>query len=80
MDTNTITALVSSVGFPIVACIGVAWYVVKMQAQNNQAIQTMQDNTNKAIDKMADALNNNTIIITKLAERLDSQNKEVKPQ
>ena len=60
MDVATITQVIGSLGFPIAACIGVSWYVVKMQKQNNDTIS-----------KMSDALNNNTIALTKLAEKID---------
>jgi hypothetical protein len=61
MDAKALTQLVGSVGFPIVACIGIGWYFVKVQQQNNETIS-----------KMSDALNNNTIALTKLAEKIDN--------
>jgi len=53
MDANTVTQIVGSLGFPIAACIGLFWYLVKVQTQNTEA------------------LNNNTLAITKLVEKLD---------
>lgn len=61
MDATAATTLVGSLGFPIAACIGIGWYFVKVQTQNNDTIA-----------KLSDALNNNTIALTKLAERIDS--------
>lgn len=60
MDVTTATQIIGSLGFPIAACIGISWYVVKIQKQNNDTIS-----------KMSDALNNNTIALTKLAEKID---------
>jgi uridine phosphorylase len=60
MDGSTITTMIGSLGFPIVACIGIAWQYTKQQAQNNDTLQ-----------KMSEALNNNTLAITKLTERMD---------
>jgi exo-beta-1,3-glucanase (GH17 family) len=61
MDVATITQVIGSLGFPIVACAAVGWYVVKIQKQNNDTIT-----------KMSEAINNNTIALTKLAEKIDS--------
>ena len=58
MDVNTITSIISSVGFPIAACVGLFWYMTK---QNEEL--------KKAID-------NNTLILTKLCERLGNRDGE----
>lgn len=63
MDANVIITLVSSVGFPIVACIGCGWYINKKDTQHKEEV-----------DKFADALNNNTIVIQKLVDKLDNLN------
>lgn len=63
MDANVIITLVSSVGFPIVACIGCGWYINKKDTQHKEEV-----------DKFADALNNNTLVIQKLVDKLDNLN------
>jgi hypothetical protein len=65
MDITMISQVVGSLGFPIFACIAVAVNFVKQQEQNNQTIS-----------KLSDALNNNTIALTKLSEKIDNE-KEV---
>ena len=53
-SSGLITAI-STVGFPIVMCGALFWYIqVK-------------------VDKMTEALNANTLVITKLLERLDKE-------
>lgn len=53
-STSSLITAISTVGFPIVMCGALFWYIqVK-------------------IDKMTEALNANTLVITKLLERLDS--------
>lgn len=61
MDVNTIITLISSVGFPIVACIGCGWYINKKDSQHKEES-----------DKFAEALNNNTLVIQKLVDKLDN--------
>jgi flagellar biogenesis protein FliO len=59
---EAITQVIGSLGFPIAACVGLGWYLVKIQQQNNQTIS-----------KLSEALNNNTIALTKLVEKIDSE-------
>ena len=64
MDANTIIALVGSLGFPIVACIGMGFF-----------IRELMNNHKEEVTKMTEAINNNTVVITKLVERLDKDEK-----
>ena len=67
MDYNTIISLVSGLGFPIVACFGCAWYINK------------QSDSHKAeIDKITTALNNNTLALTRLIDKLGGEDIESK--
>lgn len=64
MDANTIIALVGSLGFPIVACIGMGFF-----------IRELMNNHKEEVTKMTEAINNNTVVITKLVERFDKDEK-----
>lgn len=59
MDANTIVTIVSGLGFPIVACFGCAWYINKQS-----------DSHKEEIDKITEALNNNTLALTRLIDKL----------
>lgn len=59
MDANTIMQLVSTLGFPIVCCGVLFWMVNKSNSQHKEEM-----------DKLSEALNNNTIAMTKLYEKL----------
>ena len=60
MDFSTISGLISSVGFPIAACIYMAY------ANNKSEERYRQD-----IDKMRETVDNNTRIMIKVCEKLD---------
>lgn len=65
--------LISSVGFPIVACLGMGWYV-KYQTDNyRQEVKDMQKEHKEEIGKITEALNNNTQAVTKLCDKLDKE-------
>lgn len=62
MDANTIIQLVGSLGFPIVMCGALFWRMVKSDEQHKEEM-----------DKLSVALNNNTIAITNLSDKLDKE-------
>ena len=59
---NETISAISTVGFPIVACCCMGIYFYKMQIANNETIE-----------KLRDTLNNNTIVLTKLYEKLNNK-------
>lgn len=56
MDYQSIAGLISSVGFPIAACCAIFWQMNKQTEQHKQEM-----------DKMTDALTNNTAAIVELS-------------
>lgn len=65
MDLNNITQIIGSLGFPIVACIA-------MFMQMNKQVE----NHKTEMDRITEALNNNTVALTKLAERIGIENED----
>lgn len=62
MDVNTLIQLVGSLGFPIVCCGALFWKMVKTDEQHKEEM-----------DKVTEALNNNTIALTKLSDKLGGE-------
>lgn len=60
MDANTIIQLVGSLGFPIVMCGALFWRMVKSDEQHKAEM-----------DKLSEALNNNTVALTKLSDNFN---------
>lgn len=60
MTLQEIVNAISTVGFPIAACI----YLVYNQREMNKA-------TNETIDKLRDTIENNTKVVTRLEAKLD---------
>lgn len=77
MDVQTILTIISTVGFPIACCIALAWYVAReTKLQREETLQLNQQHTNEMLafkDEIKEALNNNTLALTKLCERLDKE-------
>lgn len=60
MDMNAVTTAISTLGFPIVMCGAMFWYMIK------------EKDAHKAeMDSVTEALNNNTLILQKICDRLD---------
>lgn len=62
MDVNTLIQLVSSLGFPIVCCGALFWKMVKTDEQHKEQM-----------DKITEAINNNSIALTKLSDKLGGE-------
>lgn len=73
MDVNAITTLIGSFGFPIVACIGMAWYVKYQTDQNKKEVENMRREHKEEVQKMTEAINNNTVAMQKLVDKIELQ-------
>ena len=60
MDISTIAQLISTIGFPIAMCIYLLIY-----------IKSFDEKYCEKLDSMAKAIENNTLVITKLMSALD---------
>lgn len=74
---DNMVQLVSSLGFPIVACISMALYVKEQAKNNREDTKQLNEQHTKEMnafkDEIKEALNNNTIALTKLCERLERE-------
>lgn len=73
MDLNTIATLISAVGFPIVACIAMGWFFTRIIENYRNDIKEIQAIHKEEITSMTTAINNNTLVIQKLVDRMDDQ-------
>ena len=65
---NEILTAVSTVGFPIVACLGLGWFVKYQTDQNNAEVAEMRKEHLDEISKVTEALNNNTLARQRLTD------------
>lgn len=73
MDITTIVSLIGSLGFPIVACGAMAWYVKYQMDINNQQIKAITEEHKSEMIEVTTALNNNTLALQKLCDKLDKE-------
>lgn len=68
---NDLVQIISAVGFPIVAALGCAYFVKWQYEQNQKQIEEMRKEHKEEVQKMTDALNNNTLALQKLVDKFD---------
>lgn len=74
---NEIATLVSTIGFPIVACIGVAWFIREDRKAEREENSKREERYLNTIDKFGDTLekvNNTMISMDKRLEMLEKGN------
>lgn len=69
MDVNAFTTLISTVGFPIACVIAMGFYFVW---ERKQRIEESKSRDN-VIKELSTTVNNNTIALEKLIERLGAK-------
>ena len=82
MDYNIITQLVSSLGFPIIVCGVMAYYILVKDKQYLELINQYQEDIanrdtryQEKLDSMTSALNANTKVIAELSATLVAMEK-----
>lgn len=68
---NEIVTVISSLGFPIVACIALGWFCKYMIDNNNKNIEKMFSMYDKSNEENRDAIKNMTEAVNKLVDKLD---------
>jgi len=73
MNVNDIVTIITTVGFPIVACGGMAWYVKYITDKNREEMNAERAQHNEEMVKVTEALNNNTLAIQKLTDYIEKK-------
>lgn len=68
---NDIVSMISTLGFPIVACIGLAWFCKYMIDQSNKNVDRMFDMYEKSNTENREAIKACTEAVNRLCDKLD---------
>lgn len=66
-----IIQIISSLGFPIACCLGLGWYVKTQTDNYRNDVKDIQREHKEETKQMTDALNNNTLALQHLAEKIE---------
>lgn len=70
---NEIVSVISAVGFPIVAAIGCGYFVKWQYEQNQKQVEAMRQEHKEEVQNMTKAIENNTVALTRLIEKIDKE-------
>lgn len=59
MDVNTISQIISNIGFPVAVCLICFWYINKLDETHREEV-----------NKLTEALNNNTLVMKELCDKI----------
>lgn len=72
-----IATLLGSYAFPVVACLGMAWYVKYITDKNSQETAKLNEQHTKIMlaykDEIKDAINNNTVVMERLCTTMETK-------
>lgn len=70
IDFEAISNLISTVGFPIVCFLMCGWYVKYREDKNDEKVAMLNKQHDEENKRMTEAVNNNTIALQKLTDKL----------
>ena len=70
---DTWVQIITSVGFPIFACLAMGYYVFRQIDNYRNDIKELQSEHKEEISKMTEALNNNTMALQRLVDKLEEK-------
>lgn len=73
METaNAVVQLISTVGFPIVMCGVMGYYVKYLNDEHKEEISKINDQHREEVEKLTTTIENNTIVMEKLSSKIDT--------
>ena len=70
MDITQVTQMIMNVGFPIVMCGAMAWYVKDTSDKYREEVRQLNEQHNNEMQQITTALNNNTLALQRLCDKL----------
>lgn len=71
MEVNEIISIVQSLGFPIVMCAAMGWFVYFMYNKNRDDMNILRETHSQETNELRTAIENNTLVMQKLIDQLD---------
>lgn len=69
-EFELIVKSITSLGFPIVCCIGMGFYIKYIIDKSNARIDLLNEKHKTETDAMREAINNNTLVLQRLLDKL----------
>lgn len=73
MNVNELIQAITTIGFPIVACIAMAIFYNKINDNYRTDIQRLESEHKAEVKAMTEALNNNTMALQRLIDKIGDE-------
>lgn len=70
-DISAVLSAISSVGFPIICCIAMGWYVKYATDKNREEVAVLNREHKAEIAEVTKAISNNTIVMQQLVDTIE---------
>ena len=71
MEVKEIVSIVQALGFPIVMCAAMGWFVYFMYNKNRDDMNILRETHSQETNELRTAIENNTLVMQKLIDKLD---------
>ena len=78
MDGGSIAQIISTLGFPIAVCLVCFWFINKLTEQHKEEMEKITTTHKEEMDKLTVSINNNTLVMQKLVDKLGVTDYEIK--
>lgn len=78
MNTEIFLQLIGQYAFPVIACIGMGYYVKYITDENNKRLDNLNAQHKEEIQQVTAALNNNTLALQHLTDMMAYTNNDMK--
>lgn len=72
-NISQITQVITTVGFPIVMCGAMSWYVKYISDRHSKEVQQLNEQHQEEMKQVTEALNNNTLALQKLCDKIGGE-------
>lgn len=73
MDWNVLMQALSTFGFPVIMCGAMAYYVKYITDKHREEVSALNSQHKDEMNDIIKAVENNTIALTRLCERLEKE-------
>lgn len=73
MTVQDVLNAITTVGFPIVCCVAMGWYVKYSTDQNKEEVAKLNEQHKQEMSEVTQAINNNTIALQKLCDLMKTE-------
>jgi hypothetical protein len=70
---NDVVQIISTLGFPIAMCVGACFFIKYQFDTSNKQMEDIRKDHKEEIKQLQTALDNNTIALTRLLDKLDKE-------